>query len=190
MAEDTNTTLVKKQSILPPQVQNDNENSEVNIIKGLSFNDRVDEICFELYGWRRNPTNDKDWELTQKAIMNDVGIDNFRQVCRSITEKVYTMGHLKEKQVTRIIVWFVLKNMAHFQVYHKDFGLARCNFNIIHNYLMTVAFGGTTKALNAGDRNVVRGTYSEDLLGKYYANQGMAEGGEKKKGLFSWLRRK
>lgn len=183
--------IASKPLVLPPESKLENEGTEISIIKGLSFNDRIKEIAFELSGWEKNPLDEDEWRKTGNPIMNQKGIINLTHCLRSISEKIYTMGHLKEKQVGRLIRWYARQNFPHFVAYAEEFGLAEENYNLIWNYLLLTGIGGTTKALNAGDRNVVRGVYSEDTLSKIYGGQNKSESPQQeRRGLFGFKKRR
>lgn len=171
--------------IMPPQPKSEDPQTEIGIIKGLSFKDRIQEIAFELQGWERNPIKEGEWENTGHRIMNDKGIKNFVQSLRSISEQIFTMSYYDLPQISPFVEWYVRTNVAHFLVHSEDFGLAEENYNVIENYIMTVSFGAMHKARGAGDRNVVRGVYSEDALAKIYSGAGGPSEQEKKKGFFS-----
>jgi hypothetical protein len=181
---ETQTPIPQSRPLIFPPQRAEEENMEIGIIKGLSFNDRIDEIAFELSGWERDPIDKETWVDTKNPIMNKKGIKNFTHTLRSVSEKIYTMGHLKENQTPRLILWFVQQHFSHFLVFAKDFDLDECNYNLVWSYLLMTSFGGTTKALGAGDRNVVRGVYSEDALAKIYqgSNQNIPSMDGQKKG--------
>ena len=158
------------------------EDNDIAIIKGLSFNDEIQEIAFHLAGWEKNPLENDQWEYVGQPILNKKGIRNFTNTLRAITAKVFTMGNLQRDQVINIVKKLVKHNMAYFIAFHEVFDLKEENYNVIETYLFTCSVGAATKAIGAGDRNAIIRTYSEDVMAKIYGGDREDQGtGQKKK---------
>jgi hypothetical protein len=156
--------------ILPQEPQNEQESSEIGIIKGLQIADaEIDYLVNRLSGKAKN--DDDEWVVVCRPIMNPEGLNNLRQTLSAISHKIITMGFMDKEQINVIFKFYYNKNVAHFQTYSEDFGLNEYNYNVVENWLFSMIFGSLSKARGAGDRNVIRGVYSEDTVAKMYAGQ-------------------
>ncbi|MFO7916224.1 MAG: hypothetical protein R6U43_11125 [Candidatus Krumholzibacteriales bacterium] len=173
----------------PPR-EDINKEEELGIIRGLDVNKDINEIILELQGqifFTDPQTNKQRLVLKTEPIMNSIGIQNFITSLKSISKKVVTFSNYSADEVNPRIKAFVYRNYTHFLAHSDEFELQEKHYNLIMNYLFAFADGAYHKAKGAGDRNVIRATYSEDLLMKQAGINNEIQGGPEKKGFFSKL---
>jgi len=180
----------KREPMIPmPPKEEKHETAEVGIIRGLDVKDYLTEIFLRLNGWDYDIINEV-WFCPENPtpIMNELGIKNFMETLHAVGSKVTTMSNFDQNEINIRVEKFVKRNLAHFIAWADTFNLKEENFNVIENYLFTMADGAYRKARGAGDRNTVRGIYSENVLARMYSpGQSPQQEPAKKKGIFSWI---
>lgn len=173
-------------SVYIPKEVPQNESNEVAIIKGLSAEEYLRNIWFQLNGYEYDYLY-KVWEKYTDPIMNKEGIRNLMLILRIVTRVDFS--NVQEADIPKMTFKFFKDNLSHFFVYHEDFGLDLKNINIVETAILNVMWISLRNAKNAGHRNVVRGTLSESVflraLGK---NDDGSNAEGQKKGFFGSLR--
>lgn len=169
-------SLLRNIHKITPQLQADADKDNVAIIKALKSDSLVTETILQLEGKMFDPLS-REYVEFRNAVMNKKGIGNFIMVIGSIA-KTIEFSSFREKEIPKIAKYLFKMNYPYFTIYYSEYDLDRSDFNLIANLLFTFIISSLNKAKGSGHRNVVRGTYSEDLLGRYVGK----EEDEKKKG--------
>lgn len=162
-----NSVASEQNNSLPSlNIPEDNkEPAEVGIIKALSFKDDLQEFRYVLEGKERNEITGI-WEKKHKSIMNAWGIKNIMTALRIATSKIVTQSNYAEDKIPKLTMLYYSKNSPHYKLYAKDFELDEKDFNIVDTALWVFSYAAFSKGKGAGDRNTVRGVYSEDTISK------------------------
>lgn len=158
-------SLVRNIHNLNPNLNDNSEKDGVAIINALKSSSLVQDATMELEGFYFDSVTRKIVKV-RKPVMNKLGVANFISSIGNIS-KNYEFSNLKEKEIPKLANYYFRTNYPYFTVYHKEYELDRRDFNLVANLLLTFILASLKKAQGSGHRNVVRGTYSEDLLGKY-----------------------
>jgi len=168
---------------LQPPNQIQDQRGTIEIVEALKADPIIREVQLELRGMMYDEFS-KTWMQYRDPVMNALGIGNFLQTIKTIA-KTIEYSNFSEKDIPRFAFWNFRQNYPYFTIYHKEYELKRNDFNLIATILLNFIISSFNKAKGAGHRNVVRGTYSEDVLGR------VIRGGEgdinKKQGFFSKL---
>lgn len=149
---------------LTPKVASNDGREDVAIIEALKSTELVTEMILELKGLAYD-FQEKKFVRFRSPVMNDSGIGNFKTVISSISRNV-EFSNFKEDEIPQIARYFFRINYPYFTIYHEDYELEKKDFNLVATMLFSFIIASLHKAKGGGHRNVVRGTYSEDLLGK------------------------
>lgn len=172
-------TLVNNLHNLHPSVLGSkDENEGVAIVNALKSDKHLLKVAMQLEGKFFNQTT-RQWDEFRGPVMNKRGIGNFLSVLTTISETI-EFGNFSEKEIPKQVTHLFKMNYPYFTIYFQDYELDRKDFNLIATLLFSFILSSFKKAQGAGHRNVVRGTYSEDLLGKY-VSAGIFEGERQKK---------
>lgn len=177
-------TLVRNLHNLNPAVSSPSDAEGINIINALKSDPILQSVALQLRGYFINPITKKP-EAYRKAVMNDLGIGSFLADIEAIS-KTIEFSSFKEKEIPAIVNHLFRQNYPFYTIYWDVYDLDRKDFNLIATILFTCIISSFKKAQGAGHRNVVRGTYSEDLMGKY-AMTGNDPFEDKGKGSFSFM---
>ncbi|HEC37730.1 hypothetical protein LCGC14_0732200 [marine sediment metagenome] len=172
-------SLVNNIHNLTPQLKTNKEEDSVAIINALKSDSLIKDVILELEGYVYSH-KERGYTLYRKPIMNSLGIGNFI-TCISSISKTIEFSSFKEKQIPKLANYFFKTNYPYFTVYYEDYELDRKDFNLISTILLAFIVSSFNKAKGAGHRNVVRGTYSEDLLGRYTGELPNIQGSQKSK---------
>lgn len=158
-------SLVRNIHNLNPNLNDNNQQDGVAIVNAIKSSPIIQEAAMELEGYYYDPITRKVIK-TRDAVMNKQGIANFITTISNIS-KNFEFSSLKEKEIPKLVKHLFRLNYPYYTIYHQDYKLDRKDFNLIANLLVSFILASTKKAQGSGHRNVIRGTYSEDLLGKY-----------------------
>lgn len=150
-------------NIIPPQ-KDTQDISPVAIVSALHGEQYVQKLIMQLKGMIYNPLT-KGWEGYRKPVMNEAGIGKFIYVISNIAE-VIEYSHYHEDEIPKNCVFNFESNYPYFTLYFDEYDLDKSDFNLISTLLFNFIYSSLLKAKGAGHRNVVRGTYSEDMMGK------------------------
>lgn len=159
---------------MPPSSSYYGEQPEIGIIKGLSPDKVLERIEYRLRGYSWN-AGKKEWYKIRDPIMNEEGIQNIIQILASVSE-VVTMSNFDKTEIPILVYEVIRKNLPYFFVYSEEYQLRPNDFNIISTTLLTFTLASFKKAQGAGDRNVIRGTLSENILMRQASTQGPPQG--------------
>lgn len=182
-------TAGKSSVTLPSNFGQDAQQSVV-VIEGLSPERTLEKIERRLMGQRYNYLT-KKWEQYREPVMNKKGIGNFMATCQGISDAA-SFSNYDEKEIPRLAQFFVESNYPTFTIYHKEFQMDIKDRNIIKTSLLFFALSSLKNAKNAGHRNVVRGTMSEQVMLRALGGTGQED--EKKRSflgnIFGWGKKK
>jgi len=155
-------------SLTPPSEKIDPALS-IAIVRALESDPILQGKVADLLGFMYEPESETILKF-REPVMNKLGIGNFIAVCKAIS-KDYEFSNIHEDEIPRRILHLFKKNFPYFTIYHEKYELDRSDFNIIETSLFSTIDSILHKAKGGGHRNVIRGTYSEDTLGKIMRGQ-------------------
>ena len=147
----------------PPKSTGD-QAVNVEIIEALKADPMIIEVQLELKGMGYDPEL-KKWVSYRNPVMNSIGIGNFIQTIKSIA-KTIEYSNFDKDDIPMFATHEFKTNYPYFTIYHDDYELDKKDFNLIATILFNFIISAFNKAKGAGHRNVVRGVYSEETLGK------------------------
>ena len=177
--------IAQKSLVFPASDTPDEKLNQISIIKGLSTEDSLENIELRLRGFSKSFWK-REWVQIRKPIMNDDGIGNFMASLQGLGD-LANFSNYDEKDIHKLAVLFFEDNYPTFILYADEFALDPKDFNVINSTLKFYALSVLKNAKNAGHRNVVRGTLSENLLQRAFGN---GESEKKNGGLFGLFKRK
>jgi len=178
--------FIKKQvegSVSLPTENPEEKSQQIGIIKGLSTDNDLIRIQMRLRGYVFDHIINQ-WVKVRKPVMNELGIGNFLSTLQALGD-IANFSNFDEKEIPKLALLFFEDNYPSYIIYAEEFNLDPKDFNIVNSILKFYALAVLKNAKNAGHRNVVRGTLSENLLSKMTGS----EPSNKKKGLFGFLRK-
>lgn len=137
--------------------------AELAIIKGLGYKEYLKEIWMQVNGYDFDYMLDK-WVKKTDPLMNEAGIRNLMSVLNLALRMDFS--NIKEDDIPKLTMHFFRTNFPQFVVYNKEFGLDSKNVNIISTACWLTFYIAARNAKGAGHRNTIRGTLSEQFLGK------------------------
>lgn len=163
---------------IAPPIRDNSDNVSVNIVKALQGEQFVLKTIMQLKGMMFEPLK-KEWIPYRSPVMNEEGIGNFIYTISNIAETI-EYSYIEKDDVGRFAAYLFRINYPYFTVYFNEYDLNKRDFNLIATLLFNFIISSLSKAKGGGHRNVVRGTYSEDVLG-----QALRTDEIKKRGLFA-----
>lgn len=151
-------------NLTPPVQGNDSEQQQVAIVHALKSDNFTSKAYLKLKGLNYDPIIRK-WTQYRRPVMNSLGIGNFMQVLENIGDTI-EYSNFDKDDIPKFGVHLFEMNYPYFTIYYRDYELSKSDFNIISTLLFNFIMTSLYKAKGAGHRNVVRGVYSEDVLGK------------------------
>lgn len=151
---------------ITPQIQQESDKEGVAIIKALGSSKIVQDSFLRLKGFFYDPIERKHIQY-RNPVMNSRGLGNFISVISDINENI-EFSNLDEKEIPNLAKLLFKQNYPYFTIYHKEYDLDRADFNLLSTILLTAIIASLHKAKGSGHRNVIRGVYSEGLLGRYF----------------------
>ena len=169
---------LKQMQGVSPRSESSSEQSEGIVIKGLGQDKYIEETFLIINGYLFDPLT-RTWTQYRGPVLNKKGIGNFMKCLHTL--KRIDFSNFDPKDIPLLVYKFYKTNYIQFMCYHEEFGLAEEDYNIIKTELMFNALGSFNNAKNAGHRNVVRGTMSENVFMKALGLSNHSEGGNNNK---------
>lgn len=154
--------VVQKSLVIPQPDNPDEKSNQISIIKGLSTENDLTRIELRLRGYTYSFFRNS-WIQIRKPIMNDLGIGNYMAALQAFGD-LAQFSNYEEKEIPKLVCLFFEDNYPTFILYADKFELNPQDFNVINTGLKFYALSVLKNAKNAGHRNVVRGTLSENVL--------------------------
>ncbi len=167
-----------------PNDNSDEQRQQIGIIKGLSTENDLGRIQLRLMGYSFDYFTNQ-WIPARRPVMNKFGIGNMMNALQSLGD-LANFSNYDEKDIHKLALLFYEDNYPTFIIYANEFELDSKDFNIINSILKFYPLSVLKNAKNAGHRNVVRGTLSENLLQKAFEGNR----NESKGGFLSFFRKK
>lgn len=150
---------------LTPPAREDDDKNALAIVKALESEPLIKAKIMDLMGYMENPLKPGDLVQIRPPVMNMLGIGNMVTILRNIARD-YEFSSLKEEEIPQRTNYLFKYNYPQFTMNYIEYELDKKDLNIIATYLFSTIDAILHKARNSGHRNVVRGTYSEELAGK------------------------
>jgi hypothetical protein len=166
--EEIATAIVQKSLVIPQTESSDETTQQVGIIKGLSTENDLVKIQLRLMGLSYDFFT-RRWVQIRKPLMNYLGIGNFMASLQALGD-LANFSYYETKDIPKLASLFFEDNYPTFIIYAQEFELDPKDFNVVNSVLKWYALSVLNNAKNAGHRNVVRGTLSENLLQRAFGN--------------------
>jgi len=161
--------------VLPPATKK--EEAEVGIIRELSPVKVLNQLRMELKGYYYDYDEQK-WVKLREPLMNDKGIGKYLSIISSVVTDLVTFSSYKPEEINKLVEYICEKAIPVIHINYKEYGIQeKSDLQIIDIQIFNLTKAAFHKALGAGDRNVIRGTYGEQMMYKYgYPNQNNEKG--------------
>jgi hypothetical protein len=166
--EDIATAIVQKSLVIPQSENSEETIQQVGIIKGLSTENDLVRIQLRLMGLSYDYFN-RRWVQIRKPLMNYLGIGNFMASLQALGD-LANFSYYETKDIPKLACLFFEDNYPTFILYSQEYELDPKDFNVVNSILKWYPLSVLNNAKNAGHRNVVRGTLSENLLQRAFGN--------------------
>jgi len=154
------------EEVIPP-IKDKEEGSEVGIIRELSPMKVLYTLRMNLKGYYWDYQEDK-WIKLRDPLMNDEGISKYLAIISSVVTDLVTFSSYKPEEINDLVEYVCEKAIPVIHINYKEFGIKdKSDLQIIDIQLFNLTKAAFHKALGAGDRNVIRGTYGEHIMAKY-----------------------
>ena len=150
---------------LTPKIQPSDSGDGVAILNALKADRDIMDVILKLEGLDYDPVQ-KVYYQYRRPVMNKLGLGNFIAVISTISKSI-EFSSFQEKEIPKFVKFLFKQNYPYFTIYYREYEIDKKDFNLLANTLFTFILAAFHKAKGGGHRNVVRGTYSEDLLGRF-----------------------
>ena len=117
-----------------------------------------------------------------EPLLNNYGISKYLSILASTLNDVITMSNIPMDEVNRLVLHVCDRTIPIMYINYKEWGIKqKSDLGILDNQILMMTYGALRKGAGAGDRNLVRGTISEQIQQR----QGMPFPSEKGKGFLS-----
>lgn len=166
--EEIATAIVQKSLVIPQSENSEETIQQVGIIKGLSTENDLVKIQLRLMGLSYDYFN-RRWVQIRRPLMNYLGIGNFMASLQALGD-LANFSYYETKDIPKLACLFFEDNYPTFILYSQEYELDPKDFNVVNSILKWYPLSVLNNAKNAGHRNVVRGTLSENLLQRAFGN--------------------
>lgn len=164
------------QPVIPPREKRE-ESAEVGIIRELSPLKVINQLRMQLKGYSWDYDESK-WVKTRDPLMNDKGIGKYLSIISAIVSDLVTFSSYNPNEINPLVEYVCERAIPVIYVNYREYGIQeKSDLPIIDIQIFNLTKAAFHKAMGAGDRNVVRGTFGEQMMYKYDI--------PRKKGLFS-----
>jgi len=161
------------------------ENSEIGIIKELSPRKVLEQLRMNLKGMFYDHDKNEFVKIEgMKPLMNDKGISKYLSIMSGVVTDLVTFSNYEKEEIKHLALYVCDQAIPTIHINYKDYGIEdKSDLSIINIQLFNLTLAAFKKAVGAGDRNVVRGTFSEQAQIRAGFNQGQAQ----RRGFFASL---
>jgi len=160
-----NPEIEDEEGIAPPFVKK--EEAEVGIIRELSPVKVLNQLRMELKGYSWDYDEEK-WVKLREPLMNDKGIGKYLTIISSVVTDLVTFSSYQPEEINKLVEYVCEKAIPVIHINYKEFGIKdKSDLQIIDIQIFNLTKAAFHKAMGAGDRNVIRGTYGEQMMYKY-----------------------
>jgi len=156
------------QSVVYPQQEKEKESAEIGIIKELSPKKVLEQLRMNLKGFF--------YDYEKKAyvriegfepLLNDTGIAKYLSIMSAIITDLVTFSNYKDDEINNLTLYVCDKALPTIHINYKEYGIKnKSDLQIIDIQIFNLTLAAFKKAVGAGDRNVVRGTISENIASR------------------------
>jgi len=157
-----------------PPIASPYPSSELSIIEGLSPFKVLCRIRANLKGkfW-----DDETKEYVQipgfVPLMNDHGINKYLSILSSFLNDTVTLSNIPPDEVNKLVLHIYDEVIPVMYVCYRDWGIpTKADLAILATQIFMMSYGSLHKASGAGDRAVIRGTISENIMQRGMYNDG------------------
>jgi hypothetical protein len=141
----------------PPQYFSDG--SEAGIIKELSPKKVLEQIYMKLKGYEYDYEK-QDYFKIAEPLMNDKGISKYISILGSVISDIVTFSNYKADEINNLTLYVCEKAIPTIHINYQEYGIKdKSDLQIIDIQIFNLTLAAFKKAMGAGDRNVVRGTF-------------------------------
>lgn len=152
--------------VMPPQEKKE-EAPEIGIIRELSPKKVLEQLRMNIKGWYWNYEEDKWEKVIEKPLLNDKGISKYLSIVGSVITDLLTFSNYREDEINRYVLFVCEKAIPVIHINYKEYGiLEKSDLQIVDIQLFNLTMSAFKKAVGAGDRNVIRGTVSEQIASR------------------------
>lgn len=151
--------------LLPPK-EEEREPAEIGIIREMSPTKVLEDLRKQLKGFVYD-YEEKKWIRMGEALMNDKGIGKYLAVMSSVITPLLTFSKYDEEEIKNWTLYVCEKTIPTIYVNYKEYGIqSKSDLNLISTQIPVLTISAFKKAVGAGDRNLIRGTVSEQMMNR------------------------
>lgn len=156
---------------LPPIKEPDP--AEIGIIRELNPKKILDDIKMEMSGYAWDPQLKKYVKVDgMKPLMNEIGIAKFLNILSSFVSQLVTFSNFTQERVDRLVNLIVEETYFNVGINWREFGIpSKSDIATVQLKILMTAIASLSRAVGAGDRNVVRGAVTESIMNRQLPNQ-------------------
>lgn len=165
--------------LAPPIYGYGGDGSEIGIIKELSPKKVLEQVRMNLKGFYWDAEKKEYIKIPgMEPLMNDVGISKYLSILSSVITDLVTFSNYKHQEINKLTMYVCEKALPTIHINYKEYGIKqKSDLQIIDVQIFNLTLAAFKKAVGAGDRNVVRGTFGETLSPVGHAPQASGKRG-------------
>jgi len=169
-------------SIMPPR-QEEVESPEIGIIRELSPKKVLEQLEMNMRGFfydyeQKRYVKKENFD----PLMNEKGIAKFISVVSAFISDIVTFSTYSSDEINKRVDYVCTSIIPTIYINYKEYGIKeKSDLFLIETKIFVMCDGAFRKAMGGGDRSVIRGTLSENIM----TRSGNMPMGEAKKGFFS-----
>lgn len=148
--------------IAPPQFGLSSD--EVGIIKELSPKKVLEQVYMKLKGYEYDYEKQDYVKIPGiQPLMNDRGISKYISILSSVITDLVTFSNYRQEEIKELTLYVCEQAIPTIHINYKEYGIQeKSDLKIIDVQIFNLTYAAFKKAVGAGDRNVIRGTYLGD----------------------------
>ncbi len=164
MNEEQEAERSQDYSVIPPQEARE-EPAEIGIIRELSPLKILTRVRENLKG-RFYDEETKEYKKLEgyESMLNNFGISKYLSILMAALNDVITMSNIPPDEVNKLVRFVCRQTIPVMYINYKEWGVkVKSDLQLLSNQIFMMTYGALHKASGAGDRNVVRGTITENI---------------------------
>jgi hypothetical protein len=154
-------------SVMPPQNLEEKEAPEIGIIRELSPRKVLEQLEMNLRGFF--------WDYEQKRyikkenfepLMNEKAIAKFVSVVSSFVSDIVTFSAYSIEEINKRVQFVCETLLPVLYINHQEYGIQKSDLFLIDIKVFVMCDAAFRKAMGGGDRGVIRGTLSENIMSR------------------------
>lgn len=148
------------------QSKEEKESSEIGIIKGLSPKEVLENIRMEMRGYYWDYVKKKYDKIEgMHPMMNDLGIAKYLSIVSTFVSDLVTFSNFNEEQISKVVIHICDEVFPVIAMNWREYGIpTKSDIIPVNLKIFITSWSSFNKALGAGDRGVVRGVTTENIL--------------------------